>query len=154
MEYINKNGLKKIKKKLFFLEKIEKKKIIKQLSEALEKGDLSENSEYNAAKEAYELLEIKIKNIKNIISNIKIINNNNNKNNKIYIYSKVIIYNINYKKKEKYKIVSNIESNIQKNKISINSPISKQLIGKKKGDIIKVNLPNKKIIKYKILKII
>ncbi|WGH26172.1 MAG: GreA/GreB family elongation factor [Candidatus Shikimatogenerans bostrichidophilus] len=157
MEYISKNGFKKLKKKLFFLEKIEKKNIIKQLSESLEKGDLSENYEYISIKEAYELLEIKINNFKKKLYNLKIINTKNikkKKNKKITIFNKVKIKNLNNNKFEKYKIVSEFESNVNKNKISINSPISLSLIGKKVGDKIKIKLPNNNnIIKYKIIKI-
>ncbi|WGH26705.1 MAG: GreA/GreB family elongation factor [Candidatus Shikimatogenerans bostrichidophilus] len=153
MEYINKKYLKKIKKKLLKLENIKKKKI-KKINEALERGDLSENNEYNIAKEEYELLLIKINNFKKKISNINILDNSiiKKKKNKIQLYSKVKIKNLKNNKINNYKIVSDIEANIKKNKISINSPLFKRLIGKKKGDKVIIKIFKKKI-KYLILNI-
>ncbi|MDH3005088.1 MAG: GreA/GreB family elongation factor [Candidatus Shikimatogenerans sp. JK-2022] len=148
MEYISKKYFKQLKKKLYLLENKKKKKIINQISNALEKGDLSENYEYISAKESYELLQIKINKLKNIILNSKIINNKNKKNNKVNMFSIVTIKNLNNNKITKYTIVSNTEANIKKNKISINSPLSLYLIGKKKGEIIKYNN-----LKYKIINI-
>ncbi|WGH25450.1 MAG: GreA/GreB family elongation factor [Candidatus Shikimatogenerans bostrichidophilus] len=150
MEYITKKCFKQLKKKLFLLENNIKTKIINQMTKALEKGDLSENYEYISAKESYQLLEIKINKLKNILLNSKIINEKNKKKNRIYMFSIVTIKNLKNNKINKYTIVSNTEANIKQNKISINSPISLSLIGKKIGDIIK--FPNTKI-KYKIINI-
>ncbi|WGH25077.1 MAG: GreA/GreB family elongation factor [Candidatus Shikimatogenerans bostrichidophilus] len=150
MEYISKKYYKNLKKKLFFLIKNKKKKKIKQIQKALEKGDLSENYEYFTAKESYELLINKINKIKNILLNSKIINKNKNENKIIKLFSIVTIKNLKNNKINKYTIVSEYESNIFKNKISIHTPISRTLLGKRKGDII--SILNKKI-KYKIINI-
>lgn len=151
MEYISKNYFKKIKKKILLLQK-KKKEIIKSLSEAVEKGDLSENYEYFAIKEEYNLLLIKINKLKNILLNSKIFNFNKKKrkNNKIFIFSKITLKNLNNNKIYKYTIVYDNEANINKNKISYKTPIASKLLGKKKGKIIKISKLN---IKYKILKI-
>ncbi|WGH25817.1 MAG: GreA/GreB family elongation factor [Candidatus Shikimatogenerans bostrichidophilus] len=150
MEYITKSGLKKIKIKLLLL-KNNKKKIINQIKEALEKGDLSENYEYFAAKESYELLQININKLKKIFFNSKLINKKKNKKkNKVYIFSVVTIKNLINKEKIKYEIVPNNESNIKKNKISIKSPMSLSLLGKKVGYIFYFKFTK---FKYKIIKI-
>lgn len=148
MEYISKKYYKKLKEKLFNLEK-KKPKIIKQIQKSIEKGDLSENYEYISLKEALELLDLKINKIKKILLNSKIINKLNKNNNRIKIFSTVTIKNLKTQKNKKVIIVYPSESNIFKNKISIESKLSSILIGKKKGEI--VNLGNN--IKYKIIKI-
>ncbi|WOX79455.1 GreA/GreB family elongation factor [Candidatus Shikimatogenerans bostrichidophilus] len=154
MEYITKKSLKKIKKKIFSLKK-EKKNIINTIQYALEKGDLSENYEYIAAKEKYELLNIEINYLLSYINNIIVVKNkffNKIKKKQIFLYSKIKLLNLNNKTYNYFQIVPFLDVNIKKNKISIKSPIGSSLIGKKKNDIITINLPNK-IIKYKIISI-
>ncbi|WP_168919070.1 transcription elongation factor GreA [Enterobacteriaceae endosymbiont of Donacia thalassina] len=146
-------GIKKLRKELIKLKNIERPKIINSIIEARKHGDLKENAEYQAAREAQSFCEGRIKEIEiklsnaNIIDVTKIIHND-----KIIFGSTVYIQNILTNKKITYKIVGNDESDLKNNLISINAPLARALIGKKKNNIIKVQTP-KGIIKYKILKI-
>ncbi|MDH3004868.1 MAG: GreA/GreB family elongation factor [Candidatus Shikimatogenerans sp. JK-2022] len=148
MEYISKKFFQKIKKKISSLEE-KKKKIIKEIKNSLQKGDLSENYEYISAKESYEILLNKINNYKKILLNSKIIKKIPQKKNKINIFTKIFLKNLENNKIKKFTIVSNSEANINKKKISIDSPLVKILKNKKEGNIITIN----KKLKYKILKI-
>ncbi|ADM90021.1 putative transcription elongation factor GreB [Candidatus Karelsulcia muelleri CARI] len=153
IEYNTKKGIKKIINKIKQLETIERKKIIKAISEARDKGDLSENSEYDAAKEAQKILELKIFNLKLKLSNTRLIEISKISTSQVSIFTKVKIKNIDNGNYQNYTLVPESESNIKKNKISINSPIAIGLIGKKIGDIISIKLPNNKIINLKLIKI-
>ncbi|NJJ98717.1 transcription elongation factor GreA [Candidatus Sulcia muelleri] len=153
MEYNTKKGIKKIINKIKQLETIERKKIIKAISEARDKGDLSENSEYDAAKAAQKILEFKIFNLKLKLSNTRIIDISKISTSQVSIFTKVKLKNIDNGNYQNYTLVPESESNIKKNKISINSPIAIGLIGKKIGDIIYIKLPNNKIINFKLIKI-
>lgn len=153
IEYNTKKGIKKIINKIKQLETIERKKIIKAISEARDKGDLSENSEYDAAKAAQKILELKIFNLKLKLSNTRLIEISQISTSQVSIFTKVKIKNIDNGNYQNYTLVPESESNIKKNKISINSPIAIGLIGKKIGDIISIKLPNNKIINLKLIKI-
>ncbi|BAO66370.1 transcription elongation factor GreA [Candidatus Karelsulcia muelleri] len=153
IEYNTKKGIKKIINKIKQLETIERKKIIKAISEARDKGDLSENSEYDAAKAAQKILEFKIFNLKLKLSNTRIIDISKISTSQVSIFTKVKLKNIDNGNYQNYTLVPESESNIKKNKISINSPIAIGLIGKKIGDIIYIKLPNNKIINFKLIKI-
>ncbi len=146
-------GEKKIRKKLNFLIKIKRPQIINLISEARKFGDLKENAEYHSAKEEQVICEKKIKELERKLINAKIIDISklNNKK-KIYFGSKVTIINLKNKKKFTYRIVGDYESNIKKQLISINSPLAKGLIGKKKNEITKIKTPIG-YIKYKIINI-
>lgn len=147
---MTKNGLENLKKKLLNLKNIDRKKIIKEIEKAREYGDLKENAEYHAAKEQQYIIEMKISELENKLSNAQVIEINKIENDgKIIFGSTVCLINIENNDVQKYKIVGEDESNIKENKISINSPMARALIGKKKLDIVEINVP-KGIIKFKI----
>ena len=150
--YFTKEGLKKLNDELHHLKTKGRADIAKQIAEARDKGDLSENAEYDAAKDAQGLHELKISKLEESISNARIIDESDIKTDKVSILSKVKIENLNLKKEFQYTIVSEEESNLQEGKISIKSPIGMGLLGKKKGEIVSVNVPSGKI-KFKIIDI-
>lgn len=149
---ITPDGYKKLKIHLKHLKTIELPGAIKAISIAREHGDLSENAEYNAAKESYELIEKRIKDIQAKLSNVRIINTNQNNVliNKVVFGSKVKIICLENEKEEEICIVGEYESDWTKGKISINSPIAKGLMGKSIKDEIKIMIP-KGVKTYKIL---
>ena len=150
--YFTKEGLKKLNDELHHLKTKGRADIAKQIAEARDKGDLSENAEYDAAKDAQGLHELKISKLEESISNARIIDESDINTDKVSILSKVKIENLNLKKEFQYTIVSEEESNLQEGKISIKSPIGMGLVGKKKGEIVSVNVPSGKI-KFKIIDI-
>ena len=150
--YFTKEGLKKLNDELHHLKTKGRADIAKQIAEARDKGDLSENAEYDAAKDAQGLHELKISKLEESISNARIIDESDINTDKVSILSKVKIENLNLKKEFQYTIVSEEESNLQEGKISIKSPIGMGLLGKKKGEIVYVNVPSGKI-KFKIIDI-
>lgn len=153
MTYLTKEGLNKLRKKLEHLENIERRRISSQIAEARDKGDLSENAEYNAAKEAQFFLEIHIRKLKEKLSTVRIIDSSKLSNSKVFILSTVKIKNIKYGSEHIYTLVPEEESNLKIGKISINTPISLGLLGKKVGEIAHIKLPNNTIIDYEILEI-
>ncbi len=150
--YFTESGLKKLKDELHQLKTKGRKDIANQIAEARDKGDLSENAEYDAAKEAQGLHELKISKLEESISNARIIDESDINTDKVSILSKVKIRNLSLNKEFEYTIVSEEESNLQDAKISVDSPIGKGLLGKKKGEVVSVNVPSGKI-KFKILNI-
>lgn len=153
-EYITQEGLNKLYKEVEKLETLERPKISKQISEARDKGDISENAEYEAAKEAQLFLEMKISKIKNRIINSRVINFSQIDHSKVSILSTVKIKNLLTKEEHVYTLVPEVEANLNSGKISINTPISIGLLGKKIGNVARICLPGGSIIKYKILDII
>ncbi len=149
---MTKKGEKKLIKKLKYLKNKKRPKIISLISKARKFGDLRENAEYNAAKEEQMICEKKIKDIEYKLINAKIIDISKIKKNKIIFGSIVTLINLNNKKLYKYQIVGDDESNIKKKLISINSPLAKGIIGKKKNDITSIKTPGGNI-KYKIINI-
>ena len=150
--YFTESGLKKLKDELHQLKTKGRKDIANQIAEARDKGDLSENAEYDAAKEAQGLHELKISKLEESIINARIIDESDINTDKVSILSKVKIKNLSLNKEFEYTIVSGEESNLQDAKISVDSPIGKGLLGKKKGEVVSVNVPSGKI-KFKILNI-
>ena len=150
--YFTKEGLKKLNDELRHLKTKGRAEIAKQIAEARDKGDLSENAEYDAAKDAQGLHELKISKLEESISNARIIDESDINTDKVSILSKVKIENLNLKKEFQYTIVSEEESNLEEGKISIKSPIGMGLLGKKKGEIVSVNVPSGKI-QFKIIEI-
>ncbi|BBA84997.1 GreA/GreB family elongation factor [Candidatus Nardonella dryophthoridicola] len=150
---ITKNGINDLLKKINIIKNNKIPEILKLIETSRSYGDLKENHEYKCAKEQYLIYEKKIKNLEYILSISKIFypKDINNKN-IIYFGSIVELINMDNNTINKYQIVSEFESDIKKNKISINSPLSKILIGKKKNDIINLEIFNK-IIRYKIISI-
>lgn len=124
------------------LESVQRPEISRQIAEARDKGDLSENAEYDAAKEAQGLLESKIAQLKGVLSNARIIDESRLSTETVQILNKVTIQNTKNGAKMTYTLVSDSEANIKLNKISINTPIAKGLMGKKVGDIAEVQTPS------------
>ena len=150
--YYTEEGLKKLKDELHEMKTVLRPQISDQIAEARDKGDLSENAEYDAAKEAQGLLEMKIAKLEAVIANARIIDESTIDTSKVFILSKVKIRNIANKTEMEYTIVAENEADLKAKKISIDSPIGKGLLGKKVGDVADVTTPNG-IIKFEIVDI-
>ena len=150
--YYSLEDLKKLKDELHHLITVDRISISKQIAEARDKGDLSENAEYDAAKEAQGLLEMKIVQLESKIASARVIDKSKLAKDKVLLYSSVEIQNLKTEKKFNYIIVPESETNIVQNKISISSPIGKGLLGKKIGDIAKIITPSG-FIEFKVLSI-
>ena len=145
-------GLDNLKSEIKQLESIERPKISQQIAEARDKGDLSENAEYDAAKEAQGMLEARISKLKNKLANARIIDDIEIDNSKVFILSTVRIKNTKNQMELSYTLVAENEANIKSGKISVDSPIGKGLLGKKVGDIADINTPAG-IMKFEVLSI-
>lgn len=141
ISYLTRNGLKKLKDELEHLISVERPSISRQIAEAREKGDLSENAEYDAAKELQGMVEMKISKLKETIVNSRIIDESKIDTIKIQMLNKVKIKNLGNKQEMEYTIVSTTEADLKAGKLSIETPIAKALLGKKKGDKVKVATP-------------
>ena len=150
--YLSQKGYDDLKEELYKLKSIERPKIINQISEARDKGDLSENAEYDAAKEAQGLLETRIAKLESDISNARVIDEKDLDTSIVRLLTKVTILNIENESEMIYTIVSESEADLASKKISSTSPIGKGLLGKSVGDIIEINVPNG-LIKFKIIDI-
>ena len=142
LSYYTEEGLEKLKAELEQLERVERPKISQQIAEARDKGDLSENAEYDAAKEAQGLLEAKIAKLKQDLSNARVIDESQLDNSKAFILSKVTIKNTKNNQQMTYTLVAPNEANLKQGKISVESPIGKGLLGKAVGEIAEVKVPN------------
>jgi transcription elongation factor GreA len=131
---------------------VQRPSISNQIAEARDKGDLSENAEYDAAKEAQGLLEMKIAKLDSIVAYARVIDNTNIDNSKVFILSKVKIKNVANGMEMEYMLVAENEASLKDKKISIDSPIGKGLLGKKQGEIAEVQTPNG-IIQFEIVDI-
>ena len=145
VSYVTKEGLQNLKKELAQLENVERPSIAEQIGEARDKGDLSENAEYDAAKEAQGLLEMKIAKLKNLVANSRLIDESKLDKSIVQILSTVKIKNAKTKKVMQYTLVPESEANLKEGKLSVESPIAKALIGKKKGAKVEVTAPAGKI---------
>ena len=145
MAYMSEEGYKKLVAELKELETVQRPKISAAIAEARDKGDLSENAEYDAAKEAQGLLEMKINQLKAIIGDAKIIDTSKLKTDSVQILSHVELKNVKNGMKMAYTIVSEREANLQDDKISVNPPIAQGLLGKKVGDVAEITIPQGKI---------
>ena len=150
--YYSFEDLEKLKAELNQLVSIERVSISKQIAEARDKGDLSENAEYDAAKEAQGLLEMKISKLELKITSARIVDTSKLAKDKVLLYSNVEIKNLNSGLVLNYTIVPESESNIVEKKISISSPIAKGLLGKKRGEIAQINTPSGSV-DFKVLHI-
>ncbi len=145
MAYMSEEGYKKLVDELKQLETVQRPEISRQIAEARDKGDLSENAEYDAAKEAQGLLEMKINNLKRTIGEAKIIDESKLKTDSVQILTKVTLKNTKTGAKMAYTIVSESEANLKEGKISVQTPIAKGLLGKKVGDVAEIQVPQGKI---------
>lgn len=139
--YYTEEGLQKLKDELDQLIKFERPAISKQIAEARDKGDLSENAEYAAAKDAQGLLELKISKLQELMQNARIIDESRLDNSKVLLLSKVRIKNLKSNKEMSYTIVPEQEADLKSGKISVTSPIAKGLLGKTVGDSVEITVP-------------
>lgn len=150
--YITAEGLKKLKKELDQLISVERPSISKQIGEAIEKGDISENAEYDAAKDAQGMLEARIALLQSQIASARIIDESKIDTSSVQILNKVTIKNTKTGAVMQYTIVSEHEADLKANKISIKTPIAKGLLGKKVGDSVEIKVPSG-IIPFEIIDI-
>ena len=149
---MTKEGYDKKMKELARLENEERPEVVRAIVEAREKGDLSENAEYDAAKERQGMLEAKIAELKNLVANARIIDESNLQTDEVQLLNRVTIKNLKNKATMTYTIVTETEANLRENKISVATPIAKGLMGHKVGDVVEVTAPAGEM-KFEIMKI-
>ncbi len=142
VSYYTEEGLKKLRAELNQLKDVERPKASQAIAEARDKGDLSENAEYDAAKEAQGLLELQISKMEETLSNARLIDESQLDTSKILVHSTVEVKNKNNGALMKYKLVAQSEADLKTGKISVDSPIGKGLLGKKEGEIAEIAVPN------------
>lgn len=150
--YMTGEGLQKLKNDLEHLRTVERPSISRQIAEARDKGDLSENAEYSAAKEAQGLLELKISKLEDLVARSRIIDESKIDTSVVRILNKVKIKNIANNAVNEYQLVPESEANLKQGKIAVNSPIAQGIIGKKVGDAVQVKVPSG-IMSFEILEI-
>ena len=152
VSYYTAEGLKKLKEELEQMKTIERPKISQQIAEARDKGDLSENAEYDAAKEAQGLLEMKISKLEDVLANARILSEEHIDLSMVGVLTKVKIKNLANSATMEYSLVAEKEADIRKNKISVSSPIGKGLLGKKVGETAEIQVP-RGVMSFEILEI-
>lgn len=152
VSYYTADGLKKLRNELDTLRDVERPKASNAIAEARDKGDLSENAEYDAAKEAQGMLELKISKLEEILANARLIDESQLDMSKILVHSTVKIKNQANGMEMKYKLVAQSEADLKSGKISVDSPIGKGLLGKQLGEVAEITVPNG-ILKFDILEI-
>tara|TARA_B100000378_G_scaffold238498_1_gene206013 strand:+ start:730 stop:1260 length:531 start_codon:yes stop_codon:yes gene_type:complete len=152
VSYYTPEGLKKLRDELNQLKDVERPKASQAIAEARDKGDLSENAEYDAAKEAQGLLEMKISKMEETLANARLIDESQRDTSKILVLSTVKLKNLANGMEMKYTLVAESEANLKTGKISVTSPIGKGLLGKKVGDVAEIKVPNGTL-KFEILEI-
>lgn len=140
--YFTEEGLKKLKEQLDNLKNVERPHISRQIAEARDKGDLSENAEYDAAKDAQGMLELKIAKMEEMLRNARLVDESKLDNSKALVLSTVKIKNMNNGQTMTYKLVTESEADLKSGKISVTSPIGKGLLGKSVGDVAEVQVPS------------
>jgi len=141
IKYFTQEGLQKVKDELHQLVTVERPMISRQIAEARDKGDLSENAEYAAAKEAQSMLEIKISKLQDVLSNARLIDEKKLDNSRVLIFSTVKLRNIRNESLVTYTLVPENEANVKQGKISVNSPIAKGILGKTLGEKVEITVP-------------
>jgi len=152
ISYYTAEGLKKIREELEYLKSVERPKASQAIAEARDKGDLSENAEYDAAKEAQGLLEMKISKMETLVAGARLIDESQLDGSKVLVLSKVKIKNLANKMELSYTLVAESEADLKTGKISVTSPIGKGLLGKSVGEIAEITVPNGKL-QFEILEI-
>lgn len=152
ISYYTKEGLKKLKDELLQLEQEERPRVSQEIADARDKGDLSENAEYHAAKEEQSLLETKIAKLKNVVANARILDESQIDTSKILIHSIVKIKNTANGMEFTYTLVADSESDVRSGKLSVNSPIGKGLLGKEVGDVAEIQVPAG-VMKFEVIEI-
>lgn len=150
--YMTREGYKKKMEEIAYLENVKRPEISRAIAEARDKGDLSENAEYDAAKEAQGMLEMKISQLKDLVANARILDETKLNNDEVQILNKVKIKNAANGTVMEYTIVADSEANLREKKIASSTPIAQGLIGHRKGDIVEINAPAGKM-KFEILEI-
>ena len=150
--YLTAEGYKKLKDELDHMRSVERPAISAAIAEARDKGDLSENAEYDAAREAQGLLELRIAKMEDTLANARVIDETKIDKSKVQILSKVTLKNLNNNKEVTYTIVAEHEANLKEGKLAIGTPIAKALLGKKKGESVEVTVPAG-VLKFGILDI-
>ena len=150
--YMTKEGYEKLKAEIDELKSVGRAEAAKAIAEAREKGDLSENAEYDAAKDAQGMLEAKINELEKALANARIIDESELDTSKVTILSTVSLENLKNKKQISYTLVSETEANLKERKISVNSPIGQGLLGKEVGDVAEISTPGG-VMQFKILEI-
>ena len=153
VSYYIAEGLKKLKDELDYLKGVMRPKASQDIADARDKGDLSENAEYDAAKEAQGMLEMKISKIKDVIANSKVIDGSQLDTSKVSILCTVRLKNNATKQEQKFTLVPDNESDIKTGKISVNTPIAKGLLGKVVGETADIVLPNGNKLSFEVLEI-
>jgi transcription elongation factor GreA len=152
ISYMTQDGYNKKMEELAHLENVERPEVVRAIAEARDKGDLSENAEYDAAKERQGMLESKISELKNLVATARIIDESKISTDEVQLMNKVTIKNVKNKAVMTYTIVSETEANLREGKISITTPIAKGLLGHKVGDIVDITAPVG-VMKFQIVKI-
>ena len=150
--YMTEEGYNKILAEINYLESVKRPEISAQIAEARDKGDLSENAEYDAAKEAQGILEGKIAQLKGLIANARLIDEKQIKTDVVQIMNKVKLKNVANGAVMTYTLVSDSEANLKENKLAISTPIAQGLMGKKVGDVAEIKVPSG-ILKFEIMEI-
>lgn len=150
--YMTKDGYDRKMAEISRLESIERPRISRAIAEARDKGDLSENSEYDAAKEAQGMLEMKIAQLKDLVANARIIDESKVSTSEIQMLNRVRIHNLDRDKELEYTIVADSEADMKAKKIAISTPIAQGLLGHKVGDVVSIQVPAG-IVRFKILEI-
>ena len=150
--YMTEGGYNKILAEINYLESVKRPEISAQIAEARDKGDLSENAEYDAAKEAQGILEGKIAQLKGLIANARLIDEKQIKTDVVQIMNKVKLKNVANGAVMTYTLVSDSEANLKENKLAISTPIAQGLMGKKVGDVAEIKVPSR-ILKFEIMEI-
>ncbi|MDR1369686.1 MAG: transcription elongation factor GreA [Dysgonamonadaceae bacterium] len=141
VSYMTEDGYKKLLGEVNYLETVKRPEISKQIAEARDKGDLSENAEYDAAKEAQGILEAKIAQLKELVASARLIDESQISTDAVQILNKVKLRNTKNNQEMAYTLVAENEANLKEGKISVNTPIAKGLLGKKVGDIAEIRVP-------------
>lgn len=150
--YMTKEGYKKKMEEIAYLESVERPRISAAIAEARDKGDLSENSEYDAAKEAQGMLEMKISQLKEMVANSRILDESKLNTDEVQILNKVKIKNVANGMVMEYTIVADSEANLREKKIASSTPIAQGLLGHKLGDIVEIKVPSG-LMKFEIVEI-
>lgn len=150
--YLTAEGYKKLKEELDHMRSVERPAISAAIAEARDKGDLSENSEYDAAKEAQGMLEMKISQLKDLVANARIIDESRLGTDEVQMLNRVRIRNVDTGKEAEYTIVADSEADMKEKKIAISTPIARGLLGHKKGETVEITIPAGKV-RFEIVEI-
>lgn len=150
--YMTKEGYDRKMEELAYLESVKRPEVTRAIAEARDKGDLSENAEYDAAKEAQGLLEMKIAQLKDLVANARIIDESQLGTDEVQLLNRVKIKNLDTDREMEYTIVADSEADMKAKKIAISTPIARGLLGHKVGEVVEITIPAGKV-KFEILEI-